>query len=464
MSPAGMGRLFWKFFLAFWLAQLAAGIGVGTAVWLHRRDLPPAGLAAGPREAFELDTGVTALRQGGIDVLRALLDTWRQAPGPALHAVDPQDRELLGRPVAPELLAVARRLADGGDPRAAARRVMAPDGRTWLLLVPAGTGPRPAGALPEARRPPPPGPLGVPPQPWWPIVAGLLASLAFSFWLARYLAKPIRHLRRAFAAAAAGDLRFRAAPGMGRRRDELADLGREFDGMADQLRALIEAQRRLLHDVSHELRSPLARLQVAVGLARQAPADLEHSLERIERETERLDGLVGELLTLSRLEAGTSGEPLQPLDLMELVAAIADDADFEARAGGRAVRFQGDGEATLAVRPELIRRAVENIVRNAVRYTRPGTAVAVSVTREFTPSRLSIRVDDQGPGVPPEALEHIFDPFWRAPGQDGQDGFGLGLAIARRAVAAHGGTLRAENRPEGGLRMRLELPWEGPPA
>ena len=159
-----------------------------------------------------------------------------------------------------------------------------------------------------------------------PISIGILASLGFSALLAWYLAKPIRHLRGAFDAAAAGKLDTRIGPRMGRRRDEIADLGRDFDRMAHQLQILLGSQRRLLHDVSHELRSPLARLQAAIGLARQQPEKLDASLDRIERESGRLDELVGELLTLSRLEAGMSGAADEEVDLVELVAGIADDA------------------------------------------------------------------------------------------------------------------------------------------
>jgi two-component system OmpR family sensor kinase len=298
----------------------------------------------------------------------------------------------------------------------------------------------------------------VPPSPLLPISIGILASLGFSALLAWYLATPIRYLRGAFDAVAAGKLDTRIGPRMGRRRDEIADLGRDFDRMAGQLQILVGSQRRLLHDVSHELRSPLARLQAAIGLARQQPEKLEASLDRIERESGRLDELVGELLTLSRLEAGTSGAADEEVDLVELVASIADDARFEAEAHGRRVQFSGEGEVLVQVRAELLHRAFENVIRNAVKYTREGTTVEVRVERQPTPDRLIVTVDDRGPGVPESDLPAIFEPFFRGGAGVKTAGFGLGLAIARRAIEAHGGNIQAMNRPGGGLRVEIVLP------
>lgn len=337
---------------------------------------------------------------------------------------------------------------------AAALEEEAPDGSRWLLFMQAD-GPLGSRMGPHHGRPPPP-------SPWVPLAVAVIASLGFSALLAWYLARPIRNLRWAFNAVAHGRLETRVAPRMGSRRDEVADLGRDFDAMAQQLQQLVASQRRLLHDVSHELRSPLARLQAAIGLARQDPRKLEASLERVEREAVRLDGLVGEILTLARLEAGNGGPPEEEVDLMELVAAIAEDAGFEAAANGRALRLDGEGEGEVVaqVQAELIHRAVENIVRNAVKYTASGTTVEVSAGRRG--STFGVTVADRGPGVAEADLEAIFEPFYRSPSAEragqGTPGFGLGLAIARRAVEAHGGRLVARNREGGGLVMELSLP------
>ncbi|HEX2198102.1 MAG TPA: ATP-binding protein, partial [Burkholderiales bacterium] len=290
------------------------------------------------------------------------------------------------------------------------------------------------------------------PGPWVLVAAGALASLAASALLAWYFARPIRHLRWAFRAAAEGRLETRVRPLMRGRRDEIADLGGDFDAMAQQLQKLVAAQRRLLHDVSHELRSPLARLQAAVGLIRQDPGRLEASLERIEREVARLDALVGEVLTLARLEGGTAAGAVATVDLADLVANVAADARFEAEAAGRGVRLDSIEELQVPGRAELLHRAVENVVRNAVKHTGAGTTVEIGLSRTAHQAQLSVR--DRGPGVGAEHLERIFEPFYRA----GSSGFGLGLAIAQRAILAHGGTIRAQNAPEGGLLVEIQLP------
>jgi two-component system OmpR family sensor kinase len=452
-----MGRLFWKFFVSYWAALLVAVLGVGTAAWLYHLtdwDTADRSLEAGPRARFMLATASATLRHGGLSALRDLLEEPGGRGESPLLAVDEGGRDLLGRAVPAAALDRARRLvAEDGEPEAA-RRVSLADGRSYLLFVPE----KDPGAFPLLR------PRGAPPSPLLPLAIGTLASLGFGALLAWYVARPIRHLREAFAALSEGRLETRVAPLIGRRRDEVADLGRDFDGMAQRLQALIAAQRSLLHDVSHELRSPLARLQAAIGLLRQNPQRLDASLERIEQEAERLDELVGELLTLSRLEAGGAARPLERrerVDLVDLVASITADAHFEAEASRRAVVFSGEGELPADARVELLHRAVENVVRNAVKFTAEGTAVEVSVARSPSGDAALVTVADRGPGVSPAELESIFEPFYRGAGAPPGPGFGLGLAIARRAVEAHGGRVRARNRPVGGLQVEIELPLAG---
>jgi len=441
-----LGRLFWKFFFAFWLALLIASGGVGTTVWLHGQTLEDHDrlLAGGPRTAFLVNTTAMVFRHGGIEALRDLLEEWRIQQGDArVYVVDETGRELLGRVVSAEALAQARRLADEDQKTPRIAWLEATSQHAYLFFIPA------ASKISSH---------GPPPSPWIPISIGILASLGFSALLAWYLSKPIRHLRGAFDAVAAGKLDTRIGSRMGRRRDEIADLGRDFDRMAQQLQILLGSQRRLLHDVSHELRSPLARLQAAIGLARQQPEKLESSLDRIERESGRLDALVGELLTLSRLEAGISGAADEEVDLVDLVAGIADDARFEAEATGRRVLFSGAGEVIVKIRAELLHRAFENVIRNAVKFTREGTVVDVRIERRAAPDSLVVMVSDRGPGVPESDLQAVFEPFFRGGGSVKTAGFGLGLAIARRAIEAHGGRIRARNRPDGGLRVEIVLP------
>ena len=452
-----MGRLFWKIFIVFSLALAATAIATALTVSLLRAarvDAEP-DLAFGMPARLATDLAASTLRHGGEAALRAwLTDTERPARAPALYAVDAQGTDLLGRPVPAQALERARELT---DPRArelaasderprAARAVAAPSGERYLVFAAAPAEPRRQGRRAGA------------PQPWVLIVMGAVAGLAASALLAWYLARPIRNLRWAFRAAADGRLDIRVRPLMKGRRDEIADLGGDFDLMAQQLQKLVGAQRRLLHDVSHELRSPLARLQAAIGLLRQDPARLEASLERIEREVTRLDTLVGEVLTLARLEGGTTSGAVETVDLADLVASIASDARFEAEASGRKLELRSVEQAPVRGRAELLHRAVENVIRNAVKYTAEGTAVQVELTALASPPRALLGVRDHGPGVAPEELERIFEPFYRAGGDPGAKGFGLGLAIAQAAVLAHGGIIRARNADGGGLRLEIDLP------
>ena len=440
-----MGRLFWKIFLGFWLALLVIGAGVGFAVHLNSQDrlARMTEVAVSPRAEMAVAAVATALRHGGEAAAKAVFEEW---PGPRplpVLVVNANGRDLLGRPV-PEA-ALAR--ASGAGPAPGLRRVRTPEGGDYLLFVPAEFA---AGPRPHRRVERPPEPLAV------RLLSMFVASLLFSAGLAWYLTRPVRHLREATRRLAGGALDTRVAARMGGRRDEIADLGRDFDYMADRLQALVGAQKRLLHDVSHELRSPLARLQVAAALARQQPDHVAAMLDRIEHEVERLDELVGETLTLSRLEAGVSGVRDEPLDLVGMLESVAEDARFEAEAGGKRVELDATGDTAIEGRGELLRRAVENVVRNAVRYTAPDSAVHILLRRDAD-GQIMISVCDAGGGVPAQDLGKLFDPFFQA-GDGGRDGFGLGLAIARRAVEAHGGTIRAHNRPEGGLCVEIRLP------
>jgi two-component system OmpR family sensor kinase len=441
-----LGRLFWKFFFVFSAALLVVAVAVGATVWLLRppQELRFSNLAGGPQADLVLDVAATVLETGGPEVLRELLRGIQEQRRRQVYVVDDQGLELLGRRVPAVPLEQATSAAQQGQQRVA-REVMS-GGRKYLLFVPRDQ--------PLLRPPPPLRGLSPPVL----IAFGILASLVCSALLAWYLAKPIGNLRWALAGISAGKLDTRVAPRMGRRRDEIADLGRDFDHMAQQLQNLVGAQRRLLHDVSHELRSPLARLQAAVGLARQQPEKLDDWLTRIEREGTRLDALVGELLTLSRLEAGIGTQQDDYVDLHDLVSEVSDDARFEAAASGRRVAFAGSGEIIIRARAELLRRAVENVIRNAVKYAPAGTAVDVELDRADQSRHARLIVSDRGPGIPESDLTAVFEPFFRSAGADSRSGYGLGLAIARRAVEAHGGSIRAINREGGGLRVEIELP------
>jgi signal transduction histidine kinase len=490
-----MGRLFWKFFLSILLAQVAATIGIGGTLWLRdqaRQHNAEPTLDASPPATIMLDAAAATLKHGGIDALRDLAAGSRRMH---LYVLDEQGHELLDRPVPARLREEVERNLNGDGPSHAVTHLTGADGRRYVAFasrawhMPGTDGPgqrafgaapglgRPGGPAPDAAPrgggpggPDGPGPrmvggpgggwFGLPPEfgrhvgHWLPIVAATLASLLFAVLLAWYFSRPIRALQRAFDAAAAGDLAPRFAHAGPRLiGDELAELGHDFDRMSAQLRALMEGQRRLLHDVSHELRSPLARLQAAIGLAHQQPERLQASLERIERESVRMDRLVGELLTLSRLEASTTLPATEPVDLVEMVDQIADDARFEA---GAVVEVDAPEPVTVRAAPDLLWSAVENIVRNAVKH---GAGGRVDVCVHPDGDLVHIEVLDQGPGIAPEHLGDVFEPFFRSnPTRNNVDGHGLGLAIAKRVVETHGGRISAANRAAGGLRMTITLP------
>ncbi|GGE07759.1 hypothetical protein GCM10008012_58370 [Rhizobium anhuiense] len=244
---------------------------------------------------------------------------------------------------------------------------------------------------------------------------------------------------------------------MAGRKDEVTALAHDFDSTAARLQELQEAQQRLFHDVSHELRSPLSRLQAAVGVLRQTPAKLGGMLDRMDREVERLDMLVGEVLTLARLTAGSSSSlKTQSLDVIDLLNEILGDAAFEAQARGVSITTSVDGVFLAEVEGELIYRALENVVRNAVKYTAEHSRIAVSCAS--TAERLTILVVDQGPGVRRDELERIFQPFSRGNDAAPRGGYGLGLAITRQAIERHGGRVYASLPAAGGLAITLEIP------
>ena len=291
-----------------------------------------------------------------------------------------------------------------------------------------------------------------------------LIGAAFCYWLARYLTSPVSKLREATQSFARGNLKVRVTPQMGTRRDELTSLAKDFDEMAEQLEALIESQRRLLGDISHELRSPLTRLNVALELARQrAGSDATSALERIQREAESLNEMIGQLLALTRLETGTLHDERTEVDLVNLVRDIAADADYEARSRQRSVVLKTVETCTVTGNQELLRRAINNVVRNAVHYTKEGTAVEINLSTRLEDSTgkssVVITIRDHGIGVPEESLNKIFEAFHRVDEARDREsgGTGLGLAIAKRAVKLHGGSIIATNAADDGLIVTITL-------
>jgi two-component system sensor histidine kinase CpxA len=318
----------------------------------------------------------------------------------------------------------------------------------------------------------PPGPrvfFGPHDIPGLGLAIAVITSGLMCYLLAWSMTSPVARLRKAAQSLAAGDLSARTGAPRNGRRDELAELMRDFDRMAERIERLVDSQSRLLKDVSHELRSPLARLSVALGLARQrvaagAAPELEGSLNRIELEADRLNQLIQRLLTISRLESGADAIRKTTLSLREVVVQVAHDAEYENP--GRGCRVMGTAEPAdelmVEADPDLLRSALENVVRNATRYTAEGTTVEVRLEREQSARgrEIVVRVLDSGPGVPDEALPKIFEPFYRLDDARNRQtgGAGLGLSIADRAIRLHGGQLRASNRNEGGLEVEIRIP------
>ena len=284
-----------------------------------------------------------------------------------------------------------------------------------------------------------------------------LTALILCYLFAPYLTSPIRKLREATQTLSKGELGTRVADRMGRRRDELGDLAEDFNVMAERIESLVVSQQRLNRDISHELRSPLARLNVALEIAKQKSSpQTAPILARIEKESDRLNEMISRLLTLAKLETGSEIVEPRRLDLGSLVRDVAEDADFEAHIKGRSVGVTMDGTIEVLGNENLLRSAVENVLRNAVRYTAEGTAVSVELASQNGHAVLT--VSDHGGGVPNEELQNLFRPFYRV-GEDrtrSTGGTGLGLAIAERAVKAHHGTIAARNTDDG-LEVTIRL-------
>ena len=371
-----------------------------------------------------------------------------------IFVFDGGGREVMGRPAPEPARDLARRVAEGGEEETerrgglhlVARPVSDPEGKTFVVV----------GAL---HRPPRAVDLLEPGALWLRLAVLALVVGALSFWLARYLSAPVGSLRRATQRLSAGDLSARVGEPVDRRSDEIGGLARDFDEMAERLESLLGSQRRLLRDVSHELRSPLARLRVALELARdRAGKAAGDPLDRIDREAGRLDTLIGQLLLLERLEAGEPETEVVAFDLTALLSEVVDDASFEAAPAGREVRLGSYPPCPMLGHPGLMRSAFDNVIRNAIRHTPEGSGIEIELQVEGTKTSVSIR--DHGEGVPDGHLETLFEPFARV--ADARErttgGAGLGLAITRRAVEIHGGTVSARNHPDGGLEISIRLP------
>ncbi len=383
--------------------------------------------------------------------------------------VEPAGRELLGRPLPPFLRGSSATAAapGGGTQAGSSAGAIAPRGGALVLVAPGGSTYHVV-IGPVHDRPRLFGELELPGVPLTLLAIALVVSGAVCYVLARYLAAPVDRLRLATRRLAAGDLNVRVLPALKGRQNDLGLLAADLDTMAERLRLLLEAKQQLLRDVSHELRSPLARLQLALSLARREEGAVERNLERIESEAARLEALIARTLKLVSLERPVHALERSSVDVGELLRAIVADVAIEADAQGCLVQVRAQGPLPVWGDPELLRSAFENVIRNAVRYSPADAVVGIAADRVAGEGQqgglVEVVIRDQGPGVPEQELGRIFEPFYRvdaARGHGRAGGEGLGLAIASRAVALHGGHIAARNAEGGGLSVTITLPAMG---
>lgn len=442
--------IYWKIFLSFWLSMLlilvAAAVITALLVGNNSRQL-----------RLEMDehlsAGRTAYETGGETALR----TWlmRHEAGAKYFWLNENNNDILGRslprPVRRAFKQPVSSIFSFDFKQPSIAEITMSDGAVYRVA-----------AFPKRKRSHkhwifPGGPY----FPW--IILGIAIAVTglISFLLVRRNIDPLRSLRETSRRISAGELNARVEPAISRRKDEIGLLGNDFNIMAEQLENMLSSQRRMLRDISHELRSPLARLRVALELARRkSGGNIEKEHQRIELETERLDQLIEQILSLVRLDSYTEISDRISIELHKLLAVIVEDADFEAQVKSRHVQLLIEHPCLISADENLIRSLFENIVRNAVNYTPDGSTVSVTLSRNAS-GHCEVSIQDRGPGVPEHLIGDIFTPFYRV--NDARDrasgGHGLGLAIAARIVQLHNGRISARNL-ENCFEVCVELPIE----
>jgi two-component system sensor histidine kinase CpxA len=444
-----MHSLFLRIFMLFWVAMaVIVGGSIAATFTITAREYEAPDLQRRPPVALQASQ---ALAHGGMGALKSWLNANKNTNGGRdLYIIGPDGADILGRRLSE---GAARRLEffnrdefanrpDNPRGNRAAPQIVGLDGAVYtVLLVP--------------RRPSIFGALSLPAISVTILCIALVVSAFTSWWLAQHLSAPIRRIQAGARALASENLDVRVSAGLEGRKDELAVLARDFDAMADRLRANRGAITQLLRDISHELRSPLARMRVALGLARQPPADLTRQLDRLEREIERLDALISQVLKLARLHGTEAPFVRETFDLDEVIEEVVRDANFEGAVKNCGVRLHGAANVAVNGNRDLVRSAIENVLRNAVRYSPQDAPVDLSVTP--AEGGVVIAVRDRGPGVPAGDLARIFEPFYRVAESRDRDsgGEGIGLAITAQVMKTQGGSARAQNIQSGGLEVQL---------
>ncbi len=445
-----MRTLFLRIFLSFWAAMLLVLLSTAAVAWYRFSQVQTV-------DSNELAQHASVrLSKDGVPGLRRwIAESESKYIGRTIFVVDYTGEDILGRTLPERLQSYVRRLERAGllskgvprdrepNPLLLTPQFFDRDDSVYTILVDSSVGPWGVLNTPDVR--------------------ALLFAFALGisglvcWWLARYVSKPVERLQSSARSLAAGNLDSRVGEEFSRRHDELGVLARDFDTMADHVRTLIASKESLLRAMSHELRSPLARLRVALSLARRG-SDIPRQYDRIELEAERLDVIIGQMLQLSHLRAIEPTLPRVPVDLTTLLTEVVEDARIEANAVNKNVEWTPTMSVEIEGDHDLMRSAIENVLRNAVRFTKEGTAVAVAMTREGGDTRIVI--EDHGPGVPENELAKIFEPFHRVAEARDRDsgGTGLGLAITARIVNLYSGEVIARNRNGGGLSVEIRLP------
>ena len=437
-----MPRMFWKLFFALWLSVMAFAVVVS---WINQSVILHYALEQ-PTEEYNVSLNrfenklARDLKAGGEEQVKTTLRNLPRGMRNHVFVLDSRGRELTNRD------RVLKKQKQGRG-RIVTRQFPDASGQVYTFI---STGRPPPRALLA------PGPQGVGMRLG---VAAVISALV-SFLLARYLAAPLTHLSRASRQLATGDLTARVGSALDQRKDEFGQLALDIDEMAGRLQTSQQANQRLLRDVSHELRSPLARLRVALEIARNKDQSrVVDELDRIELESERLEKLVDEVLDLLRESSGPQGLKLTRFDLGELLRDLVETVNYEISDDQKNIGILVESPLLLDADRELLWRVFENLLRNALIHS--GADKGIKVTAEpASDHEIQVSVSDSGPGISEMHINRIFEPFYRIDEarNRGTGGHGLGLTIAASAVRQHGGRISASNRPEGGLRLQVILP------
>lgn len=450
-----MRSLYWKIFLSFWLATILIII---TTAWVTSEIAQKSSIPA--REQVFMDSyanaAVATFESGQHTALKKWLTQTGDAKKMTMYLLC-STGEIIGNQHPPDIIKritaelVDDQLVEGmlkfGD-IIVSHEILSTTGRAYRL---AAVSEKPLSHFVII--------------PWAGLTIRLTIAIVISglicYMLSIYLTQPLRSLGMAAKSIATGKLNTRVGHFKGHTRDEIAELSSEFDRMAEQLEDLIHSKERLLQDISHELRSPLARLQIAIELGRQQSKHLaEKEFDRMEVECLRLNTLIGEILQFARLDKSVDELALTNVNIPQLLEKIISDAHFEFGTQQSLIQLEHTFSCDLWVDERLIYRAIENIIRNAIRFSPINKMVTVSLSTNQTATELLIEINDEGPGVPEEQLETIFNPFYRVDSsrEKKTGGYGLGLAIAQKSIQLHQGTIVASNRVNGGLCVSIMLP------